>query len=128
MVNLNCTGIALAYRKILITTDARSTHLQLEFMRPLTAAMLSERRAVQPFGLMGGGNAAKGMNLIIRKDGHTVNMGAKNVAKFQVIFFLNENMHRKSTHMICDIRIIDRQLCTILVACVCCIRINLHIY
>lgn len=97
MVILNCTGFALANRKILITTDAQSTPLQLEFMRPLTAAMLSERRAVQPFGLMGGSNAAKGMNLIIRKDGHTMNMGAKNVAKFQVrdIFYENdiENVH-----------------------------------
>jgi len=82
-------------------------------MRPLTAAMLSERRAVQPFGLMGGGNAAKGMNLIIRKDGHTMNMGAKNVAKFQVRDIFYEIMHRNCTRWICDIHIVDMRLCTI---------------
>ena len=55
-------------------------------MRPLTACMLSERRAVRPFGLKGGGSAAPGLNLIVRKSGHTVNLGAKNVALFEVQF------------------------------------------
>lgn len=57
--------------------------MQLEFMRPLTACMLSERRSVRPFGLKGGGSGAPGLNLIVRKSGHTVNLGAKNVALFE---------------------------------------------
>lgn len=57
---------------------------QLEFLRPITASMLSERRAVRPFGLSGGGPGATGLNLIIRRNGHTVNMGAKATTLFQV--------------------------------------------
>ena len=56
---------------------------QLEFMRPLTVAILSERRAVAPFGIAGGGSAQKGLNLVLRKDGHTVNIGAKSVVELQ---------------------------------------------
>ena len=56
---------------------------QLEFMRPLTVAILSERRAVAPFGIAGGGSAKRGMNLVLRKDGHTVNIGAKSVVELQ---------------------------------------------
>ncbi len=57
--------------------------LQLEFMRPLTVAILSERRAVAPFGIAGGGSAKRGMNLVLKKDGHTVNIGAKSVVELQ---------------------------------------------
>ena len=45
----------------------------------MTACMLSERRSVRPFGILGGGSAAAGVNLLLRADGRTVNMGAKNV-------------------------------------------------
>lgn len=55
---------------------------QIEFLRPLTACMLSERRAVRPFGILGGGSALAGINLLLRADGRRVNMGAKNVVHF----------------------------------------------
>ena len=50
---------------------------ELEFLRPLTASILSERRAVRPFGLLGGGSAAPGLNLWIKRDGRVVSLGAK---------------------------------------------------
>lgn len=46
--------------------------------------MLSERRAVRPFGLAGGGPAAPGLNLIVRRDGHRINMGAKATTRLKV--------------------------------------------
>lgn len=58
--------------------------LQLEFLRPITASMLSERRSKQPFGLQGGGPGASGLNLIVRRDGRRVNMGGKATALLQV--------------------------------------------
>jgi 5-oxoprolinase (ATP-hydrolysing) len=50
---------------------------ELEFLRPLTASILSERRAVCPFGLLGGGSAAPGLNLWIKHNGRVVSLGAK---------------------------------------------------
>ena len=64
--------------------NAAGAVAQLEFLRPITASILSERRAVAPFGLAGGGPAGKGMNLILRRDGRRVNMGAKATAPLQV--------------------------------------------
>jgi Hydantoinase B/oxoprolinase len=58
--------------------------MQLEFLRPITASMLSERRSKQPFGLQGGGPGASGLNLIVRRDGRRVNMGGKATALLQV--------------------------------------------
>jgi N-methylhydantoinase B/oxoprolinase/acetone carboxylase alpha subunit len=58
--------------------------VQLEFLRPLTACMLSERRAVRPFGLLGGGAGQPGLNLIIRRAGHAINLGAKACVQLQV--------------------------------------------
>jgi 5-oxoprolinase (ATP-hydrolysing) len=42
---------------------------RIRFNEPMTAAILSTRRETAPFGLNGGGNAAKGTATIIRKDG-----------------------------------------------------------
>jgi len=50
---------------------------ELEFLRPLTASILSERRAVRPFGLLGGGSAAAGVNLWVKTDGRVVSLGGK---------------------------------------------------
>ncbi|EFN55823.1 hypothetical protein CHLNCDRAFT_145342 [Chlorella variabilis] len=50
---------------------------ELEFLRPLTASILSERRAVRPFGLLGGGAAAAGVNLWVKRNGRVVSLGAK---------------------------------------------------
>jgi 5-oxoprolinase (ATP-hydrolysing) len=50
---------------------------EVEFLRPLTASILSERRAVAPFGILGGGAASPGVNLWIRRDGRVVSLGGK---------------------------------------------------
>lgn len=53
---------------------------QLEFRRPLTVSILSERRALAPFGLAGGSDAQRGVNLLSRAaTGHaaSVNLGSK---------------------------------------------------
>ncbi|PSC69547.1 5-oxoprolinase isoform B [Micractinium conductrix] len=50
---------------------------ELEFLRPLTASILSERRAVRPFGLLGGQPGDAGLNLWLRRDGMVVSLGGK---------------------------------------------------
>lgn len=50
-------------------------HTQIEALRPISAGILSERRAVRPFGLLGGGPALPGVNLLIRASGRVVNLG-----------------------------------------------------
>jgi 5-oxoprolinase (ATP-hydrolysing) len=42
---------------------------ELEFTAPVTASLLSERRATAPFGLAGGAPGATGRNLCLRADG-----------------------------------------------------------
>lgn len=49
----------------------------VEFLRPLTASILSERRALAPPGLLGGGPGERGRNLWVRKDGSVVSLGGK---------------------------------------------------
>ncbi|CAI5715102.1 unnamed protein product [Hyaloperonospora brassicae] len=51
---------------------------QLEFLEPMTVSILSERRAFQPYGLEGGAPGARGLNLLSRHGGRTVNLGGKN--------------------------------------------------
>jgi 5-oxoprolinase (ATP-hydrolysing) len=51
---------------------------EIEFLRPMSAAILSERRVFQPYGLAGGEPGARGRNLLIRKDGRVVSLGGKN--------------------------------------------------
>lgn len=51
----------------------------LEFLRDgLTIGILSERRSVQPWGLAGGGDAERGLNLLITRAGRSINLGGKN--------------------------------------------------
>ncbi len=50
---------------------------EIEFLRPLTVSILSERRAVRPFGILGGQSALAGCNLWLRRDGRVINLGAK---------------------------------------------------
>lgn len=50
---------------------------EVEFLRPLTVGVLSERRSHRPFGLMGGGPGAAGRNLLLRADGRVVSLGPK---------------------------------------------------
>jgi 5-oxoprolinase (ATP-hydrolysing) len=48
----------------------------VEFREPMTAAILSNRRRVAPFGLAGGGPAAKGENRVLRRDGRSEALAA----------------------------------------------------
>lgn len=50
---------------------------EIEFLRPLTAGILSERRVLRPFGLLGGMPGRSGQNLMIRKAGRVVNLGGR---------------------------------------------------
>ena len=51
---------------------------QLRFLRPLSVGILSERRAFAPFGMMGGEDGERGVNLMLTRDGRTINLGGKN--------------------------------------------------
>ncbi|CAB3406225.1 unnamed protein product [Caenorhabditis bovis] len=48
----------------------------LQFARPLTMSLLTERRALQPYGMKGGSNGARGLNLLKRGD-RLMNIGSK---------------------------------------------------
>lgn len=50
---------------------------EFEFLRPLNAAILSERRVYAPYGLEGGQPGEKGRNLLIRKDGTIIDLEGK---------------------------------------------------
>lgn len=51
---------------------------ELEFLRPLTVSILSERRSIAPFGILGGESAEKGINLWYRREsGSVVSLGGK---------------------------------------------------
>jgi 5-oxoprolinase (ATP-hydrolysing) len=51
---------------------------EIEFLAPLEAAILSERRVFAPYGLEGGRNGERGLNLFLRKGGRVLNLGGKN--------------------------------------------------
>jgi len=57
--------------------------VQIEFLRPMTACILSERRAVRPFGILGGGAALAGINILLTSDGRQVSLGGKNTVQLQ---------------------------------------------
>ncbi|KAM8811123.1 5-oxoprolinase [Eudromia elegans] len=50
---------------------------ELLFRERLLLSVLSERRAARPYGLQGGSPGAPGLNLLLRRDGRTLNLGAK---------------------------------------------------
>uniref|UniRef100_U3DXX1 5-oxoprolinase n=1 Tax=Callithrix jacchus TaxID=9483 RepID=U3DXX1_CALJA len=50
---------------------------ELLFREEALLSVLTERRAFQPYGLHGGEPGARGLNLLIRKNGRTVNLGSK---------------------------------------------------
>ncbi|KAG9566358.1 putative 5-oxoprolinase, partial [Aureobasidium melanogenum] len=53
----------------------------VEFRIPMTASILSERRAFQPYGLKGGEDGGRGVNTWIRSDGRRINVGGKGSVK-----------------------------------------------
>ncbi|NXK01089.1 OPLA oxoprolinase, partial [Corythaixoides concolor] len=50
---------------------------ELLFREEMVLSVLSERRALRPYGLRGGSPGAAGLNLLLRHDGRTINLGAK---------------------------------------------------
>jgi 5-oxoprolinase (ATP-hydrolysing) len=51
---------------------------EIEFLIPMNAAIISERRVYPPYGLEGGEPGQVGRNLVIRKDGRVISLGGKN--------------------------------------------------
>jgi 5-oxoprolinase (ATP-hydrolysing) len=56
---------------------------KIRFLKPMSAAILSNRRRVAPFGLNGGGDAAPGHNYILRTDGAVETLMATGVAEMR---------------------------------------------
>ena len=55
---------------------------EVEFLKEdIEVGLLSERRAVAPYGMHGGEDGARGKNLLIHHDGRVQSFGAKNTAK-----------------------------------------------
>lgn len=50
---------------------------EVEFLRSLEVGVLTERRALAPRGIQGGCDGLRGVNLWIKADGATVNLGGK---------------------------------------------------
>lgn len=51
---------------------------EMQFLKPVTLSVLTDRRVVSPYGLAGGEPGKRGLNLLIRHaDGVTVNLGGK---------------------------------------------------
>lgn len=50
---------------------------QIRFRRPLKLSILTERRAHRPYGMAGGQPGQAGLNLLIKADGRTINLGSK---------------------------------------------------
>jgi 5-oxoprolinase (ATP-hydrolysing) len=52
---------------------------EIQFLKDdIEVGILSERRAFEPFGLLGGENAMRGKNIITYPDGRRLNFGGKN--------------------------------------------------
>jgi 5-oxoprolinase (ATP-hydrolysing) len=56
---------------------------KVRFLKPMSAAILSNRRRVAPFGLNGGGNALPGRNSILRTNGTTETLTATGIAEMR---------------------------------------------
>lgn len=50
---------------------------ELEFLRGLEVGVLTERRSLAPRGIQGGHDGLRGVNLWIKANGKTVNLGGK---------------------------------------------------
>ena len=47
------------------------------FRKPLKLSVLTDRRALRPYGLRGGEAGSRGLNLLRRNDGRLINLGGK---------------------------------------------------
>ncbi|ETW09164.1 hypothetical protein H310_01596 [Aphanomyces invadans] len=80
-VLLNAFGLRSGSGGVGKFAGGEGVHRELKFMAPMTVSILSERRAFQPYGLLGGGPGARGHNLLTYSDGRTVNLGGKNTVE-----------------------------------------------
>lgn len=56
---------------------------EMEFLRPITVSILSERRVLPPNGSNGGENGAPGLNILSTVGGRDINLGGKNTIGVQ---------------------------------------------
>jgi len=56
---------------------------EIEFLKPLNVAILSERRVYPPYGMKGGEPGALGRNLFLKRDGSRMDLGGKNEIEAQ---------------------------------------------
>lgn len=57
---------------------------EIEPLRPLVMSILSERRTLRPYGMNGGEAGMTGKNLIVKKGGVVLNIGAKRSGSLEV--------------------------------------------
>jgi 5-oxoprolinase (ATP-hydrolysing) len=58
---------------------------EIKFLKPSTASIISERRKLAPYGINGGENGKKGINLLKKADGEVSDLGHREVLR------INEN-------------------------------------
>jgi 5-oxoprolinase (ATP-hydrolysing) len=56
---------------------------EFKFFKPLSVGILSERRVFSPYGLEGGEDGEKGVNLLTTTSGQVYNVGGKNAFKVE---------------------------------------------
>ena len=56
---------------------------EIEFQKPLTVAIISDRRIYSPYGYDGGCQGEKGKNIFIKNDGTKRDFGGKNITQAQ---------------------------------------------
>jgi len=57
---------------------------ELKFLKPATVSILSERRVYAPYGMKGGADGKKGVNLHQKASGETVVLGHREILKVNV--------------------------------------------
>jgi len=57
---------------------------KIQFLKPLVASILSERRVLRPKGYGGGKNGKRGKNLLIKNGGQVIDLGGKNVVHVEI--------------------------------------------
>ncbi|KAG8231505.1 hypothetical protein J437_LFUL011543 [Ladona fulva] len=63
---------------------------ELQFRQQATLSVLTERRVFAPYGLQGGRDGAKGVNLLIKADGRVIYLGPKTAITVQPGFIQQE--------------------------------------
>ncbi|XP_059611446.1 5-oxoprolinase [Phlebotomus argentipes] len=58
-------------------------HRELLFRKPMMLSVLTERRVLEPYGLAGGENGKRGLNLLIKSTGRVINLGGKTAVQVE---------------------------------------------